>query len=407
MSAYSSESKRPSGPRADSGSHRVRPTSLPTSLSSSTSNNTLNRHAAKLQPNRITPAYAQSGEMASRVLKHDSLYFYDGNVALIALTATGEPLVFRVHKSILSKNSLVFANMFLESRGDGETRDGVPVFRVPEDSGMMESLLNVLYHPEYFASSTTESTLSPPIFRRRLFRPPSDMVNILTMANKYKLHDLCKSIVLRLETDWPQTLAEWDLAEAEFTSMDVLSSQDGNEGLRASYVHLDDWYPEPVSAIQIARECDVPSILPAAFYHLSRLSAVQDNLGQRQQHGPPQFLPRHRSAQWDDLSAKDLLCLIKGRENIAQTDLGLIFSDDCGCGGQHPCIGLKNCGLVEEINRERGRTSDALALLQSYADRPDYGDRICAQCCAFMKGRLRKARRVLWVQLPELFQLLS
>ncbi|KAH7908971.1 hypothetical protein BJ138DRAFT_1011784 [Hygrophoropsis aurantiaca] len=333
--------------------------------------------------------------------KHDSLYFYDGNVALIVLTATGEPLVFRVHKSILSRSSLVFANMFLESQGDGETHDGVPVFRVSEDAGKMESLLNVLYHPEYLSA---DSTLSPPISRRRLSRPPSDMIDILTMVNKYKLHDLRRSIALHLQGDWPQTLAEWDLAEAEFSSMDALSSQDGNEALRASYMHLDDWYPEPVSAIRIARECDLPSILPAAFYHLSRLSAVNDNLGQRQQ-GPPQFVPGRRSARWDDLSAKDLLCLIKGRENIAQTDLNLTFSDDCGCGGRDPCIGLKNCGLVEDINRERARTPDVLALLRSYADLPDYGERICAQCCAFMKSRLRKARRVLWVQLPDLFQL--
>ncbi|KAG2074155.1 hypothetical protein BDR04DRAFT_1093328 [Suillus decipiens] len=33
-----------------------------------------------------------------------------------------------------------------------------------------------------------------------------------------------------------------------------------------------DTLPDPTSAIQLARQCQVPTLLPAAFYHLSRFS---------------------------------------------------------------------------------------------------------------------------------------
>ncbi|KAH7921351.1 hypothetical protein BV22DRAFT_1019553, partial [Leucogyrophana mollusca] len=337
--------------------------------------------------------------------RHESLYFFDGNIALLAPKENGANVIFRVHKSILARHSLVFANMFvIHPSQDGETHDGIPVVRMPEDTEQTESLLNALYYPENTSSeSKTSLTHHAPL-------PPDEIRRVLYMATKYKIYHLRRDIIHRLQINWPQSLAQWDLLEAEFSSMDSLSKQDGNEALRVMYTHLDDCYPEPVSAIRIARECDVPSILPAAFYHLSRLSATVDDWnharGQHHIEGYKPPNPGRRTARWDALPASDLLCLIKGRESLIRAELDLVFSDDCGCYGRNAeCVGIKKSGLLEEIYAERSRTVDVLAMLRHYVDRTDYGDQICSACCAFMKGRLCRARQTLWTQLPDLFQL--
>ena len=79
--------------------------------------------------------------------KHDSLYFIDGNVVLIAPNSTGIRTVFRVHQSVLAKSSPIFATMFTLPAGDGnEMYDGVPLVQMLDGAEEVESLLKVLYH---------------------------------------------------------------------------------------------------------------------------------------------------------------------------------------------------------------------------------------------------------------------
>jgi hypothetical protein len=78
---------------------------------------------------------------------HGSLYLFDGNIALVAPHATGKRVVFRVHQSILSKNSPVFETMFtLPAVDANEMYDGVPLVWLPDAAEEVESLLRVLYH---------------------------------------------------------------------------------------------------------------------------------------------------------------------------------------------------------------------------------------------------------------------
>jgi hypothetical protein len=80
---------------------------------------------------------------------HDSLYLVDGNIVLIAPLTTGQHQIFRVHQSILSKNSPVFRSMFMipgVQDEEVEKYDGVPLVQLPDDAEEVESLLRVLYH---------------------------------------------------------------------------------------------------------------------------------------------------------------------------------------------------------------------------------------------------------------------
>ena len=86
------------------------------------------------------------GAMVGNCRAHGSLYFSDGNIVLTTAGGTGEHILFRVHQSILAKNSPVFEHM-LSSPGDAnETYDGVPLVKLSDSREELESLLGILYH---------------------------------------------------------------------------------------------------------------------------------------------------------------------------------------------------------------------------------------------------------------------
>lgn len=82
------------------------------------------------------------------------------------------------------------------------------------------------------------------------------------------MDSLRKRIVSRIEADWPLTLEEWDRFEE---TTHPKKPYDWDYCPRWETLLL-----EPVAAIRLARAHDIPQILPAAFYHLSKIS-VKDN----------------------------------------------------------------------------------------------------------------------------------
>lgn len=96
------------------------------------------------------------------------------------------------------------------------------------------------------------------------------------MANKYQVDFIRQKIVARLESDWPQTISAWERLESEISTMGDQEIALGYSGSPSRPLTLDNALPEPASAIRLARDCNIPSILPAAFYHLSRLSIGDD-----------------------------------------------------------------------------------------------------------------------------------
>jgi hypothetical protein len=53
----------------------------------------------------------------------------------------------------------------------------------------------------------------------------------------------------------------------------IINHEDGSPSLAKN---VDDYLPEPALAIRLACNCDIPSILPVAFYHLSCISVYYD-----------------------------------------------------------------------------------------------------------------------------------
>lgn len=140
------------------------------------------------------------------------------------------------------------------------------------------------------------------------------------MANKYQVEKIRRIIVDRLESDWPQSLLDWKRLEAEIEVMERDAWAHVEVPGDMVNVHLDRLLPEPASAIRLAQECNVPSILPAAYYHLSRLTVEHDTA--LVEKDTESFVIRYgieqRTARWSLLEKENLMHLLGGKSKIQQ-----------------------------------------------------------------------------------------
>ncbi|KZV82061.1 hypothetical protein EXIGLDRAFT_779009, partial [Exidia glandulosa HHB12029] len=243
--------------------------------------------------------------VASTFARHNKLWFEDGNVIICgkATVADDPPLGFRVHKSLLASQSFAWLDALTPSEHSDSrviaAHRGVPVIHLDDDVASLEHLLTLLYSQTYLPSTR----LAP------WTETCDHIAGILRIATKYEMPLLCTEIVRILERDWPTTLDEWDDNERILQRRISQKSRDPTKK-RFDKAQLDDIGPEPARIIALALECNVRSILPAAFYHLKRIY----------QHPKPPIGvpgPQHRTFVPDCLPAEALHALLLGRESIA------------------------------------------------------------------------------------------
>lgn len=103
------------------------------------------------------------------VQPHGELWFDDGNVLLIAETTS-----FRVHKSILSRHSEFFNDMFrlpqpAYAGGDTDVPDAqCPAVHTSESAADLAHFLGAIYNSVRYVHSVLPSSSSPPIYHRPL-----------------------------------------------------------------------------------------------------------------------------------------------------------------------------------------------------------------------------------------------
>lgn len=249
-------------------------------------------------------------------------------------------------------------------------------------------------------------------------RTPDAVRTILLMANKYQVDFVRRIIVTRLESDWPQTIEAWQRLEHEIEGMREDARGGVWNGTRGPSLELDNALPEPASAIRLARECNIPSILPPAFYHLSRLS-IEDDWDLVRSYGPkkltdvrkPQLSYGFRSARWSLLRAEDFRCLLIGKlaiEKHRACHSGLLpcrRSD-----GDDATDDWEECALEDEPenlknfnNRIRDASTSDTDLLKVLGREQKYFMEswlFCWECREQIENRLN-----IWKKLPEYFAL--
>jgi hypothetical protein len=239
-------------------------------------------------------------------------------------------------------------------------------------------------------------------FKRLDPRTPLLVRQILQLANKYSMDHFRNRIVEHIELDWPKTIYQWDLLETEIRSIRSLwTVERRNEPDQIAFI--DDHLPEPASAIRLARDCDIPSILPAAFYHLSRLSPVYDDW-----HGLRQETQgdSRRTAKWELLATEDFICLLKGRERLSEAVCELQFAQVFDSEDHYgvDCNASERRKVIQEIRDQCQRSRDILQTARRLQEKLAYGQ-ICGLCYSSVRQELTRFRRQLWLQLPEFFGL--
>lgn len=245
-------------------------------------------------------------------------------------------------------------------------------------------------------------------------RTPEGVRNILLMANKYQVDTLRKQIVDRLESDWPQTLLDWEIQQAEVAALkEYLTRQDSKWVFLKRYA-VDEVFPEPASAIRLARDCNVPSILPAAFYQLSRLTINDDwdRLRKSRWSFTSPRRPGFRTAKWSMLDGHDMRCLLQGKDAISnytgETYLPTFCAKDTdtdededmdedyeGCD-----IELNGYGYRLHQMFNDGRDKDLLVCIRMIEKDLD-GHSICTSCNRIVRKSLNGEK--VWERLSEWF----
>ncbi|EJD04850.1 uncharacterized protein FOMMEDRAFT_80660, partial [Fomitiporia mediterranea MF3/22] len=147
--------------------------------------------------------------MTCEPARHSSLWFDDGNVILLASTNQLDPpgLLFRIHKSVLSKHSEVFRDMFTlptsEDRGhstedQNETYDGTALIRMPDTAEQIEAMIKAFYEPLYLEFDNRDPDL------------PLQLTPLMAMVRKYEIKEIGSHLENRFKAAWPKTLEEWD-----------------------------------------------------------------------------------------------------------------------------------------------------------------------------------------------------
>ncbi|KAF7301876.1 BTB domain-containing protein [Mycena indigotica] len=300
-------------------------------------------------------------------IRHATLYLQDGNIVLVA----GSPqIIFRVHRSMLSRQSDFFATMFTLPGPDRECYDGAPLIFMQDDPQAVESLLNVLYDPSQLP------------YKRLAPETPLRVRHVLAIATKYEMDALRDRIVTQLEADWPYTLRGWDRLESEIEGL-IEEDEDGDvDGL-----HIDDKLPEPCAAVRLAVECSIPKILPSALYHLSRLDIQDDWLESRKDDS--RSTTTNRTARWDLLVGDDFRLLLKLRNMIASFEYDDIYTTSLQCRSSDEC----HDGW-QRIRNSWTTATDPLDELKCFIqDRPSA---LCKHCWSTFQDGAQTKRGELW-----------
>ena len=159
-------------------------------------------------------------------------------------------------------------------------------------------------------------------------------------------------------------------------------------------------FPEPASAIRLARECNIPTILPAAFYHLSRLSTDND---WGEVLGRSEVVETDCVAQWSLLTADDLRCLLKGQAKLRQAPREIFHFAFHRQEWPEACSPEKRQKLLRQIEEICSKSRDVLRITRSYIEKQNDEDGICHLCSSHIRRDLATFREALWTLLSEFF----
>lgn len=187
-------------------------------------------------------------------LKRDQeVWLDDGNIVLAC-----ESTVFRVHRSILAAHCEAFKDMFAvyAPPEDEEKYEGCALIFMPDKQVDMRRFLKALIYRKSVQSYGSRQLFLIYInysYARDITKLSlSELSSLLRLSTKYILPSLREEIVSHLSILFPKTLNDF-----RSPARIKLLPPDFNG----------------ITGVNLGQECDVPSILPTAYYLCSRMKA--------------------------------------------------------------------------------------------------------------------------------------
>ncbi len=191
---------------------------------------------------------------------------------------------------------------------------------------------------------------------------PLRVRSALLLASKYLMADLRANLIRVVEREWPHSVEDLDERDANL------------EDYMYNYMGLDDaipcnvwpikFLPEPASAIALAEEFGISSIMPAAYYDILRCSPSYDWDEESSVSMSPFATRKFRKpARWGCLGPNSLMKMFRLEELLESDELmlGLVWYYD-----------VKECEVADEICLESWRevTDDAMSGEGGRSSRP-------------------------------------
>ncbi|KAG6879269.1 hypothetical protein C0992_003944 [Termitomyces sp. T32_za158] len=290
--------------------------------------------------------------MSTEFPSRSEFWYDDGSIVLVV----GDT-AFRVHKSILSQHSDVFADLFTvpePPKGELDFMDGCSVVHLQDDLKDFEQVMQAIYQPFYFDKLPQDADL------RKLLGFISGILKISTKYNLAKIRQKCIDI---LRDKFPTTLYGCD---------ELVSS-----GYQYNATTV-------VSAIPLARETNVPEILPWAFYISTNIET--------------DALLADPVLSWRDKA----LCLAgrsqlweRQKEDTHKFLFDFVKAPDC----RHGC----SLRLQQMTWRHMEELRKRPHPLHEYDNWDSLG--VCTSCLQRVQDQHARGREKVWNDLPKIFHL--
>ncbi|KAI0672094.1 hypothetical protein C8Q78DRAFT_1077668 [Trametes maxima] len=351
------------------------------------------------QPDRKRPRLSTEDDGVGETevkpfVNHLTLYFDDGNVVLCA----GRTL-FRVHRSVLSKHSAVFRDLFEKPH---ERFRGLMHVTMEETAEEIESLLDVVYDGLRVDIQELTVETFPTV------------ANVLRMATKYHIERPREDIIARIRAEWPATLAEHDAKETRVRAHLAKLYRDAGSVPSAGRAQDENPDPEddiiihPAAVIALLRECGYHDreLLFPLFYALSRTTW---QFGGR--------APGHHLAP---LAHADVERFVVGLEQLREAHISFVMvvpefvppptnpPHFCAPGAARvwSTVMLRMMPGLRCVQRTREpleQWRDAVPLVGEESQQNAVP--VCGLCAQSIVNRIQGFRQYLWGELPAFFQL--
>ncbi|KAJ7125130.1 hypothetical protein C8R44DRAFT_782400 [Mycena epipterygia] len=292
-------------------------------------------------------------------ITRSDIWYQDGSIVLQV-----QDTQFRVHWGVLAQHSSFFRDMQgLPQPPDQPSADDCPIVELSDSATDVEHLLKALYNTTFLLQKAL---------------PLPAVASLIRLGRKYDFRDLLDTALERITFENPATLEEYDmLPPKQYTTTRLVDY----EGILYDIVTL-------------ARENDILSVLPCAYYRAVKYYGRAELFdGVPRGDGTSAFL-----------APIDQRRCVLGREKLIRTQSEPGYTFAWLRSWTHgDCTDPKTCAEVRDSNMRKCWGSAGLWALSPYSEWKPF----CVSCKQHMKEEMVAGRKKIWEELPGFFDLLS